>query len=68
MPCSPGMRRCLTSCQHRRSVEEYRLARYAEEQAREATTLGYATEEAAYGPLITFKDWLIGGRQSDNEH
>jgi hypothetical protein len=61
MPCSPGMRACHRRCLHRQLVHEYRTARHAAELAREAGTLGYATEEALAGPLEpTFRQWLEG--------
>jgi len=49
-------------CRHCQMVSEYRLARHAAELLREATTGAYASEEAEYGPIVTFKDWLIGTR------
>jgi hypothetical protein len=49
-------------CRHCAMVAEYRLARYAAELLREAVTGAYASEEAEYGPIITFKDWLCGMR------
>ncbi len=62
--CTKGMRRCAATCGHRAIVEDYRLARYSAEQARDAVTQQYPAEEALFheehGPLITFKDWLIG--------
>ncbi len=64
MPCTKGMTGCRVACGHRATVLEYRLARYSAEQARDAVTQQYATEEALFheehGPLITFRDWLIG--------
>jgi hypothetical protein len=58
------MRGCRATCGHRAIVEDYRLARYNEEQVRDAVTSQWPAEEALHrdehGPLITFKDWLIG--------
>jgi len=49
-------------CAHCKRVrglsQEYRVAREAAELARESVAAGYASEEADYGSLITFKDWL----------
>jgi hypothetical protein len=39
-------------------VGEYRAAREAAERRREQATGSYPTEDAAYGPLVTFKSWL----------
>jgi hypothetical protein len=59
VPCSPAMRRCSTGCLHKQMVLEYRLARIADEQRREAITLEYQTEMENYdGPCVTFKQWL----------
>jgi len=44
---------------------DYRYARHAAELMREAVTYGYATEIAAYPPLITFKTWLTSMRGSE---
>lgn len=64
MPCTKQMRGCVATCRHRAMVEDYRLARHNEEQARDAVTAQWPTEEALYrdehGPLLTFRDWLIG--------
>lgn len=64
MPCTKQMRGCAATCGHRAMVLDYRLARYNDEQARDAVTQQYPAEEALFheenGPLITFKDWLIG--------
>lgn len=49
------------SCQHCVSVDAYRAARIAAELAREEAAGGWATEIADYGPIITFKRWLIMG-------
>lgn len=54
-------------CRHCASVAEYRLARHAAELQREAATCGYATETALYGPIITFRDWLIGTAAATRE-
>ena len=58
MPCSPGMSKCRRDCLHRASVEAYRPARHAAELERERVTGGYPSEIEAYGPILTFKDWL----------
>lgn len=64
MPCTKGMRDCVSSCGHRAMIEEYRLARYNEEQARDAITSMWATETLLHtdrhGPLLTFQQWLVG--------
>lgn len=49
-------------CRHCAMVAEYRLARHAAELLREAVTGAYRSETADYGPIITFKDWLLGTR------
>lgn len=49
-------------CRHCAMVAEYRLARHAAELLREATTGAYASELEDYGPIITFRDWLIATR------
>lgn len=45
-------------------VEDYRLARHAQEQQRDdATSMGRGEEELWRengGQLVTFKDWLLG--------
>jgi hypothetical protein len=56
--CRPRMSGCRPDCRHRDMVYAYRAARAAAEAARETVCLGYATEEAGYGPLVTFGDWL----------
>lgn len=48
-------------CRHCTSVDDYRAARLAAELAREEETRGWATELAEYGPIVTFKSWLIMG-------
>ena len=58
MPCSPGMSKCRRDCLHRSSVDAYRVARHAAELERERVTGGYPSEIEAYGPILTFKDWL----------
>lgn len=58
MPCTKGMTECRRNCLHRHTVNEYRVAREAAEQAREAETRGYRTETAEYGPILTFREWL----------
>ena len=46
-------------CRHVRQIaSDYRLARQAQEVGREAVTRGYAAENAEYGRLITFRQWL----------
>lgn len=64
MPCTKQMRGCAASCLHRAMVEDYRLARHNDEQARDAVTSQWPADEALYAeqhpPLITFKAWLIG--------
>lgn len=59
MSCQKGMTGCARSCLHRQLVTEYRAAREAAELARESATGSYPSESAAYGPLLTFKAWLI---------
>lgn len=62
MPCSPGMRRCVATCAHRRFVRDYRAERSRQETVADHTSLGHAEELAAYlasNPLVTFKTWLI---------
>lgn len=58
MPCSPGMTKCRLDCLHRASVMAYRDARHAAELERERVTGGYPSEIEAYGPILTFKDWI----------
>ena len=68
--------KCRTShpanCAHCKRVRalsnEYRLAREAAELAREQVTAGYASENADFGALVTFKDWLVqtAGASSDD--
>lgn len=53
---APGCPHCKRV---RAMANDYRLARHAAEERQEAVTRGYATEQAEYGRLITFKDWLI---------
>lgn len=60
----PHPRRCL----HCVSVDAYRAARIAAELAREEATGGWATEIAEYGPIVTFKDWLIMGAGYAHEY
>lgn len=54
---------CHRSCRHRSFVSEYRTARAAGEEARDAAvgTYGPGSEEwAAYEPPpVLFKDWLV---------
>lgn len=66
------MRACARSCAHRELVHDYRVARYAAEQAREEITLGYETETRRaledLGPVSpTFRQWLEGHRQEEPE-
>lgn len=68
--CRPRMLGCRRDCGHRQLVHAYRAAREAAELDREATCAGYAAEEAAYGPLVTFKTWLTacaGSPTTDNQ-
>lgn len=67
MPCSPGMTRCARSCLHRQSVLAYRDARYAAELERETATGGYPAEVEAYGPILTFKDWLTATQRGPTD-
>ena len=64
MSCTKGMTGCAATCGHRAIVEDYRLARYNEEQARNEVTSQWPADELLYasqhGPLITFRDWLVG--------
>lgn len=50
------------NCGHCRNVREYRLARHAAELERERVTAAYPAELADYGPILTFRDWLVMGR------
>lgn len=62
MPCSPGMKKCPTTCLHKRHVRGYNEERQRQETKAEEDSSGYATELASYleqHPLLTFKDWLI---------
>jgi hypothetical protein len=63
MPCMKNMRGCHANCRHRNMVTEYSAARHYAEMVREGVTKGYDTELRNYGPIITFKDWLIGQRR-----
>lgn len=75
MPCSPGMSACRRrnpTCPHLQFVREYRDAREAAEAKRDSECLGYATETAAYPPIVTFHTWLVdtagwSGRRTDIE-
>lgn len=51
-------------CRHCRNVDAYRAARIAAELARENTCSDYPTELAEYGPVITFKEWLVQTRNA----
>lgn len=68
--CGPRMAGCRRDCGHRQLVHAYRAAREAAELDREATCAGYAAEEAAYGPLPTFKAWLTAcaGSPTQTDH
>jgi hypothetical protein len=56
-----------SGCLHCANVTEYHMAREAAQVERERVTGGYKTETKEYGPIITFKDWLVGGsRQKDH--
>lgn len=66
------MRARRRSCAHRALVRDYRVARYAAEQAREEITLGYEAETRRaredLGPVQPdFKAWLEGHRQEEPE-
>lgn len=52
---------------HRQSVDEYHMAREAAQVHRETATGGYAAEMKAYGPIITYKSWLMGRKQDKPE-
>ena len=67
MPCTKGMTGCRLDCGHKAMVREYRLARHNAEMQRESETAGYATETRLHGPILTFRDWLIGLRGSRQE-
>jgi hypothetical protein len=56
-PHRPGCRHCRRV---RQLGRDYRAWRAAAEAARQAVCIGYATEEAAYGNLPTFRDYLEG--------
>ncbi len=61
MACTPRHRSC--SAHHQQLCEDYWAARHAAELAREYETCHYRTEMAEYGPIITFKQWLIGNKR-----
>lgn len=67
MPCTPGMRGCHRACLHRQLVEEYRVARIADELKRENDTHGFKTEMEEYRELITFAAYLRGMRKDAEE-
>jgi len=55
------MANCGTSCAHRSFVESYRDQRRIEEDARDAVTMQYDTENRDYARevgMITFRKWL----------
>jgi hypothetical protein len=63
MPCKQKMAGCRINCLHKQMVENYRLARAADELKEEKATLGYATEIKERRKTIkpiTFKTWLTG--------
>lgn len=56
---------------HARQVWDYREERQRQEMVAEEVSLGYETEYQEYvnkHPLITFKDWLIGGSNRGGNH
>lgn len=60
-------RKHSSGCRHCASVTEYHMARESAQVARENQTGGYKTEMKEYGPIITYKDWLVGNsRQKDH--
>lgn len=59
MPCPPRMLGCRRGCRHKAMVTEYRAARHAAVLARESATASYPSETAAYGPIVTFRSWLL---------
>jgi hypothetical protein len=68
VPCKPRMAGCSVRCGHKAMVLDYRIARFAAEQLREAETFGHQTEMDSYNERvqpITFKRWLEG-RTGDN--
>lgn len=70
MPCSPRMTKCKRTCLHRALVSSYHDERHRQVIERENATGGYDTEIAEYGPIVTFKRWLIqhagmNGRQEE---
>ena len=59
LACSPKhLKGC--SAWHWNLVEEYRAARRYEVDLREQYCSDYKTELTEYGPIITFKSFLIG--------
>ena len=61
MACSRGMLDCTARCQHWALVQAYRIERERQENARENAGGVYGPESeewAAYGPLVTFHEWL----------
>lgn len=61
MPCSKGMRGCVSGCAHRRFVLDYVAERDRQAVAAEAVAHGYATETREFlqeHDKVTFKRWL----------
>lgn len=59
------MERCLATCLHYQFVQQYRLERQRLELERDTAVGAYgpgSEEWRDYGPLITFKQWLINMR------
>lgn len=50
---------CKRGCLHRSFVQQYHVERAAAEGERDGITGGYATENAEYGQIINFKQYLI---------
>jgi hypothetical protein len=70
MPCPPRMAGCKIGCLHRRLVQDYWAAREADSSAAEHASYGYARELADYRaaqPALTFRQWLEGHRQPEQE-
>lgn len=71
MPCFKGMVGCKRSCLHRRLVEEYRLARWAQivqemERTHEGRGERKIEKENFIKQPITFKEWLEGSTRSQD--
>lgn len=59
---------CRADCLHRYSVQDYRLARHAQQAQLEQVTALYPAEVAewkATHPMITFRGWLEGHRRPE---